>query len=693
MQKYVKADLLADVVSSYDKTKTTLFGRAFSKTVDGKTALGPPLNKFIDVFTDTGVTPAPNGYVMTENGRLFVFGAEAGGLVPVVLYTMSYSTGAYTYTGRVNINTPDVAATTTTFRFIKVLDTGTTGWKIFVGTTASVLINGGSFLVNSLALADFVPIGFPTIPFATGNNQKAVYFMQDSSATGAAHLQTATAGAVFDKAASRLYCHNGVSATHQYYVFDTSASPTWTSRAVTGTETTNLINDIGHPFNNGDQLLFTALTGGAGLVVNTVYFVVSSVAGVSYQLSATSGGAAINFTTDISAATIGRAFGISHSNFLHKTGNLPALTGALLTTDSEDFAVPQHTTNSGFDCAFFATASNIYLGKLSDLTVGATSWPSLVTANLLGTSNQIIAPIATYAAWSNILDRAIVSTGLVFIMKQMVNNSIDRIFGGNNNKYFEGLASPEVVEFQPNSAITSMDLEQGWLGVTNGSTGQRGVMLADLRSDSLFGYSHITSKVMKTPQAVLKFLSTVDALFDYTGSLDCYYRTSQFDDTANGFGSAIDGWASIPFAELLTSFAAGEEIQIDIGFATLGLDTSIPAQLCDLFLGYDSLTGNSENWELSVDDSDNGNPSISAFRLKEAYTSSVPTLYYRAFDLSNSLIVNHNTSANAARFEYSTNDGVTWNSLGIIPNTVGTLVRYTFSTSPGVDIRPSLRED
>lgn len=679
-----KAGLLDNVVSIYDQTKTTVQGRCYSKTVDGKTALGPPLNKFIDVQTDTAVTPVANGMYLSTNGRIFVLGAETGGIVPLILYTINYDTGAYTYIGRVNINTPDIAATTTTFRSLKVIDNGTTGWKVFVTTTASVLINGGTFLVNNLALADFVPIGFPTIAFATGNDQKAVYFMQDSTAIGVAHPQTASAGSVLHALGNRIYVHNGVAATHQYYVFDTSIAPTYATAAVTGTAATDLINHAGHTFVDNDPIVFTSLTGGAGLVVGTVYFVRNSVPGVSYQVSTTSGGAAFNFTTDISSGSVGRAFGTSTSNFVHKTGNLPALTGTLLLTDSEDYALPGHTTNSGFDCAFFGTTTNLYLGKLSELTAGATSWPSLVTSNLLGTPNQIVAPTATQAAWSNVLDRAVYSTGLVFVMKQIVNNQIDRIFGGTNNKYFEGLSS-EVVEFQPAAAIAAMDIENGWFGIMNTTVGQRGIMLADLRSDSLFDYSYLVSKVLETPQSVYQFITTVDALYDFTGSLDCYYRTS-------GFGSISGGWISIPFAELLSGFTPGQQTQFKIGFATLGLDTSIPAQLCELFLGYESLVENSPNWELSVDDSDNGNPSRTAFRLKQAYSTSVPTLYYRALDLTNVLLVNHNTAAQAARFEYSSDNGVTWNALGTIPNVVGTLLRYTFAAPPGVDIRPSLKE-
>jgi hypothetical protein len=684
--RYVNAGLLDDVVSSYDQTKTTIQGRVFSKTVDGKTAIGPPLNKFIDTQTDAAVTPVANSMYMTSNGRIFMLGAESGAATPLILYSFNYSTGDYSYVGRVNINLPDVAATTTIYRSIKVVDTGTTGWKVFITTTGSVVINGGTHLINNLALTDFVPIGFPTIPFATGSYQKAVYFLQDPANLGSLHSNsnTASAGSVMDFANSRLYVHNGVSATHQYYVFDTSIAPTYTSYVITGDQSANVINHTAHPFLNGDQVVLLSATGGAGLTVGQVYFV-GGVTANTYFLSLTTGGAAINYTTDITVGSIGRGFGQTGSNFVHKTGNLPALTGTLLITDSEDFAQPQHGPLSGFDCAFFGTTSGMYLGKLSDLTSGATSWPSLATVNLLGSANQIVLPAPTYMGWSNVLDRAVWSTGLVFVMKKFVNNSIDAIFGGTNNRYFEGLVGNDAVEFQPAAAIVSLDMDNGWIAISNVTVGQRGIMLADLRSEAHFDYSYIVSKVMDTPQAVYKFITTVDALYDYTGSLDVYYRTS-------GFGSISGGWASIPFAELLTALSAGEKFQVKILFTTIGLDTSIPAQLCDFFLGFDSLTDNSLNWELSVDDSDNGNPSRTAFRLKTAYATSVPTLYYRAFDLSDVQLVNHNTSAQAARFQYSSDGGVSWNNLGTIPNVVGTMIRYNFSSPPGVDVRPSIRE-
>lgn len=681
--KYVKADLLDDTTTTYDQTKTTLVGRAFEKTADSKQALGPSLNKFLDIQTDTGITIGTNAIYMTDNGRVFVLSTESG-TAAILLYEVDYDTGATSWIGRINIQMPDTAATTTAYRSLKAIDTGTTGWKIFLVTTGSVLINGGLLLINKIDRADFVQVGFPTIAFATANDQKAVYKLDDPSNIGVGTLLTAAAGAVLDATNNRIYVHNGVAATHQYYVYNTSTTPTYTTGAVTGVAATDIISHAGHTFVDNDPIVFTAITGGTGITVGTVYFVRSSVAGVSYQISATTGGAALNFTTDISAGTVGRAFGTTGSNWVHKTGNLPALTGTLLLTDSEDYALPQHTSNSGQGCAFFATTTNIYLGQLAELTSGAVTWPSLVTANQLGTSNEIVVANATYAAWSNALDRAIISTGSTLIMKQCVNNVIGRIFGGTSNKYLETF-NYEPIELQTAAAIVGLDVASGWIGLLTTSTGQRGVILSDLRSDSLFDYSSIVTKVMDTPAAVYKFITTVDALYDFTGSLEIYYRTS-------GFGTITGGWTAIPFAEDLSAFATGEHVQFKILFATLGLDTCIPAQLCDFFLGYESLTDNSEYWELSVDDSDNGNPSRSAFRLKKAFASSVPTLYYRAYDLTNVQLVNHNTVTNAARFEYSTTSGVSWNALGTIPNTVGTLVRYTFSSPPGVDIRPSLRE-
>jgi hypothetical protein len=73
--------------------------------------------------------------------------------------------------------------------------------------------------------------------------------------------------------------------------------------SATGVAATDLITATGHAFVNGDQIGFQSLTGGAGLTAGTTYFV-RDVAGNNFKVAATSGGAAIDFTTAITAATI-----------------------------------------------------------------------------------------------------------------------------------------------------------------------------------------------------------------------------------------------------------------------------------------------------------------------------------------------------------------------------------------------------
>lgn len=695
--KWIKADLTADVVGAYDQTKTTIQGRVASKVLGGQPVLGPPLSKFIDVFTDAGINPSQ--IYCTENGRLFVLTAPVNNTptaqtdsMAVLLYNFNLTTGAYTYQGRINILLPNIAASVHTIRAFKAIDTGTTGWKLFIATTATVAINGGLFLANNIGHADFTLVGFPNIDFATGTNQKAVYLLQDPSNIGVNQLNIASVGAVLDDSANRIYVHNGISATHQYYAYSTSTAPAYVPVAVSvSAASPGIVSDAGHAFQNNDPVVFTAGTLPTGLTVGTVYFVRNPIAGVSYELSATSGGASINTTGSPSAgAEIGRAWGTTGSNWIHKTGNLPALTGTLLANDSEDKAVPTNAplnggVLNGNNCAFLATTTALYLGLLSELTSGTTSWPSLTTSNILGGTNEITAPTAVFAAWSDVLDAATYTTNVSkFITKQVVNNVIRHNTGELNNQYYEG-ASLDTVNLGL-VTVTGMDHANGWLFTSGGTTGQRGVIAVDYRSDQYYDHSYIVTKILDNPNGKLRFLNTWEQLWESTGNVKFQYRTS-------GFGSISGGWIDAnSYEDLQAVVITSNQIQFKILFKIQSEGSSTPAQINELLVGLDANNSISDNWEFSDDFSDNAVPSRCAFRLKLAYAGSVPQLFFRAYDLSDLLLVNHNTVANAANFEYSTDNGMSWLPLGTIPNVVGTLLRYTFTSPPGVDIRPGIKE-
>jgi hypothetical protein len=74
---------------------------------------------------------------------------------------------------------------------------------------------------------------------------------------------------------------------------------------ITGVAATDVLtSSTAHGLAVGDPVQFTAITGGAGLVEGTRYYVVVVPSSTTLQLSATVGGAVFDFTTDITGGTI-----------------------------------------------------------------------------------------------------------------------------------------------------------------------------------------------------------------------------------------------------------------------------------------------------------------------------------------------------------------------------------------------------
>lgn len=691
MPKLLKANLLSSVTGTYDQTKTTIAGRVFSKTVSGKACLGAPLSNLIDVFTDTigsGSITMAGPIHLTTNGRLFIPSTVAAGVVNLALYNFDF-TGqvAPTYVGIVRFNLPNTAATTHTIRGIQVDDSNTSNIRVFVTTTGSVLINGGLFLVNKLTLADFVPVGPSTVLFGTGSDQKAVYQLNGSSFQGSLNNTTAGFGTFLDTANTKVYIPNGVAATYQFHNYDYSTVPNNPGSTVTITiATPGVVTQTGHGYAANDPI--TLSTTGAlptGLTAGTVYFVRNPAAN-TYELSATTGGASIATTGAQSGThTARRAFGQSSTMPHVTTGNLPALTGTILLTNSPDLYTPTSGPNSGSPCVLFGTTTQAYEGKVSELTSAATSWPSLRTCNLLGGPLDIVTPTAQFLrVGTTTQDIVYVTANAQFVSKPFTNSTLYEVFGSYVNAILE--ANPSVTKTFGVNTVAGIERRSGWLLASSALTSQRVITYMDYRSNHRLDYSYIITPVINLMYGTAKDMRTIEAIFDLTSPNVFQYRTS-------GFGSATGGWVDISTAVDLESLAiSASQIQFKILFDIGNQSVSTPSQLIDLYLDAILPGENSDNWEVSNGNTTSGSPTRTAFRLKTAYTSSVPTIYYRAYDLTNALLVNENSSASPTKFTYSTDGGTTWLPLGTIPNTVGTLVRYSWTSPPGVDIRPSLRE-
>ena len=109
--------------------------------------------------------------------------------------------------------------------------------------------------------------------------------------------------------------------------------------ATTGVTSTDTLTATSHGNVNGDTIVFSALTGGAALVIGRRYFIVG-VSGNNFQLTNKPGGTPIDIGTDISAATWARYT-------FTKIIQLKTITGPSISRGSQD--VSDHDSSDYMD--------------------------------------------------------------------------------------------------------------------------------------------------------------------------------------------------------------------------------------------------------------------------------------------------------------------------------------------------------
>ena len=383
------------------------------------------------------------------------------------------------------------------------------------------------------------------------------------------------------------------------------------------------------------------------------------------------------------------------------TGTLAALSGTILLVNCVRYSSTiGHTTNSGSPVLAWITTTNLYCAKVSDVVNAAVTLPTLVTANM-APSADYLTPTASLGQYSSVLDKWVILTTLgKTLIKQCVNNDPNAIlFGGNDTIKIEtgGTVTPSDFGGVTNLCVTMMS---GWAVLTNTAIGQRDFVALDLYSDQTSTTAgqintSIISPVMSNVYGQTFYLAVYKEFTKRSVYPTIQYRTTGF---ATGPGAGFDAlWTTAPKDGDLTplTLLTGGQIQFRILFTVAGYDNTNTSQINELYLLYQPLNEISSNWEGSVDNTtQNGaSPCRTAFRLNLAYASTVPTLYFRAYDDSNNLVISANTSANASSFEYSTNNGTSWLPLGTIPNTINTTeVRYNWTSPPGVRVTSSIRE-
>lgn len=384
------------------------------------------------------------------------------------------------------------------------------------------------------------------------------------------------------------------------------------------------------------------------------------------------------------------------------TAALPALSGTVLLFNCVQVFTPTaqpspNTGNNGSPCIGLLTTTNIYWAKLSDVTNGASTLPSLLTATL-GLSGDYLTPTAAFGQYSAMLDKWVIMTTLGrTLVKYGINaDSTAKIFGLNDAIKTEtgGTVTPSDFGGITNLCLTDMN---GWAILTNTFVGQRNFVAIDLFSDETSTTSgqinsSIISPVMSGNYSKGIMMGRFYELGKRSEKSTLQYRTSNF---SIGPGAGFDAtWTTAPRDGDLSAISNATQIQFRFLFTMMGSEVTNPPQIIENYFVYTDFTQSSDNWvgSSSNTSASGANPFYVAFRLQTAYATSVPRLYVRGVDDSGNAVV-FDTTTNASLFTYSTNNGTSWNALGTIPNTpLTTEVRLGWTAPDGVARRWSVSE-
>lgn len=166
---------------------------------------------------------------------------------------------------------------------------------------------------------------------------------------------------------------------------------------VTGTASSDLLNKTSHGLSNGDAVILTLLgTGeGTGLFNNVPYFVVG-VSGADFQLALTSGGTAINFTTDIVDCTVTKYVEISGGSpaYARKAVAYSSAAGGTMddSTDGAVFDVPASAVVNGVGFFSASTSGTLYaVDPVTEESFGSQGTYTLNDADLHLNGDQVAA--------------------------------------------------------------------------------------------------------------------------------------------------------------------------------------------------------------------------------------------------------------------------------------------------------------
>lgn len=392
------------------------------------------------------------------------------------------------------------------------------------------------------------------------------------------------------------------------------------------------------------------------------------------------------------SSSISESFGVSTGFF---SGGTPQTTLKLATTKHGpgSGSLNLYTVNPG---AFGSVGGRIYRTPVSAITSGSTSFiidsclevppGSVETSQFTGFS---------FVDYSPTTDRFYVQ-GLTTAPFNVMNVTQYNVIGDPlERQVLNGVYSLNKVSSDPNRpAMFNINGTRPNYAVNNDmmyvvtGTGTSGTYIlynipigADYKTATTTK-QWVSFPVINTNNA-LAYYNVQPKSMDYLGSdnlgfraerVKLYYRTS-------GIGDDSGAWTEVPENGDLSTVAVASEIQFALAWDVLGL-LALPARIYGLLFSYED--GSQDvHYQPSIAESDIAN-NIFAWRQVQLWSSNIPELRIRLYnDDTNNLLLDDDTTAEAlGTFEYSSDNGSTWNAWDDTQDVIGNYIRYTATSLP-----------
>ncbi len=634
-------------------------------------------------------------YSNTIDWVFFVDNATAAGTRRVVFYEYDKSTSTYTWKGFITLIFPTATSHTIRgFRMVRELYTsGTVG---VVGATVTGLgstwstdrMNIGSRIGfgstdptqittwyeisavgsdTSITLTSSVP---STIPTGTD------YVIEDLMGVITTTNATLTNGGLFVAKGLRveLFTNSGTNIAAATTT-DRIRAVYWLADAATLTMTTVAGAALGNRISWSDQSVYCLNQGTSAVFVH-------------------------NFRAPLTLSS-----GKDTTTLTIKTGT-QALTGTMSQTNNGRIGTLGNGPGSGVESLYFVTTTRVYRSALSNITNASTTWISdaMIEIPPGGATTFVASSLLASVEISGGIDKLVVmTTGGASVRSYVTDynttsSPMNLIFLIDDKQVDQSSADNDLF---PHPTINALPFtvwsEGGVLHMARvGNTAVANIIYS-IPIGAHETYAQTTNQMLITPSFDIsdsnklyhitpKYVAKLGAgAFSIpTEPFNMFYRTSGIS-TNTGAWTALDDYGDL-------SGVSGTEIQFMFSFKTIG-ETCVPARIMGLTVVYEDNNTDS-HYTPSV-----GNSSISsnifAYRQAVIWGSTIPNLRIRLYNaVTGSLLIDDNVvSSSFGTFQYSSDNGGTWNTWSSSADTVGNYIRYTATSLPsGVRVRALLTQ-